>query len=231
MQAYPLSSFNASSVVSPIPGYAPFYALAKIVTDAQFMCGTRRVLDITTQAQIPTFAYFDAHIPKCSWEVTIPAADLKPLGASHASELQYVWNQTVDLPPPKGNCSQTPQEREISQVLATAWTAMAKNVKPGDVNGSAWPLYSVTNTQGLLVSNSTSVGPINYTICDELWDPYTLALLQNATNATSGTATSSGGSGVSGPTSTSKYSAGAWIVQPWSMVMYMAALIIGVLSL
>ncbi|CAF9925465.1 hypothetical protein IMSHALPRED_006481 [Imshaugia aleurites] len=231
MQAYPLNSYNATSVVSPIPGYAPFYALANIITDAVNLCGTRRVLDITTQAQISTFAYFDAHTPKCTWEVTIPASDLKLLGAAHASELQYVWNQTVDLPPPNGNCSQTSQEREISQVLASAWTAMAKNAKPGDVNGTAWPLYSMNNTQGLLISNSTSVGSINYTICDELWDPYELARLQNATSATSNTATSSGGSSAGAPTSTSKSSGGAWIVQPWSMVMYIVALIIGVLSL
>ena len=64
--------------------------------------------------------------------------------------------------------------------------------------------YSVNNTQGLSVSNSTSIGPINYIICDELWDPYLLAMLQNATNATS-----SGGSSTSGPTSTSKASSGA----------------------
>ena len=238
MQAYPLSAFNKSSVVSPLPGYAPFYALAKILTDQGFMCPTRRVLDITSQAQIPTFAYYDAHVPKCSWEVTIPASDLKVIGASHASELQYVWNQTVDLPPPSGNCSQTTQEREISQVLATAWTAMAMKAKPGDVNGSTWPLYSHNNTQGLLVSNSTSVGSINYTICDKLWDPYELALLQNATSATGsspissgGPSASSGGPSTSRPTMTSVSSAGAWIVQPWSIVSYMAALIIGVLFL
>ncbi|KAK4695661.1 hypothetical protein P7C71_g2123, partial [Lecanoromycetidae sp. Uapishka_2] len=231
MQAYPLSLYNATSIVSPIPGYAPLYALANILTDATFLCGTRRVLDITTQAQIPTFAYFNAHAPKCTWEVTIPASDLKLLGVAHASELQYVWNQTVDLPPPNGNCSQTSQEIGISQVLATAWTAMAQNGKPGNVNGSAWPLYSMNNTQGLLVSNSTTVGPINYTICDTLWDPYELALQQNGTNATRGTAVTSGSSSASGPSSTSTSSAGAWIVQPLSMVMYMAALIIGLLSL
>ena len=233
MQAYPLSAFNKSSIDSPAPGYAPFYALAKIITDQGFMCPTRRVLDITSQAQIPTFAYFDAHVPKCSWEVTIPVSDLKVIGAAHASELKYVWNQTVDLPPPSGNCSQTTQEREIRQVLATAWTAMAMKATPGDVNGCTWPLYSHNNTQGLLVSNSTSVGSINYAICDELWDPYEVAVLQNATNTSSSTAaTSSSSSSASGPTSTSKSSEATRTKHPWGMIVkYTVLVIIGVVVL
>ena len=249
MQAYPISAYNTSSIFSPIPGYGAFYALAKLLTDSAFLCGTRRVLDITAQAQVPTFSYFDSHIPKCTWEKTIPSSDLKLFGASHASELQYVWNQTVDLPPPNGNCSQTSQEIAISRMLANAWTAMAKNAKPGDVNGTTWPGYSVHNPQGLLVTNSTSVGPINYTICDTLWDPFELARLQKATNTTgsttttnattgtatnntsSGSATSSKVSNASVPTFSSYTSASGWIVKPWSVAVYMAALIIGLLSL
>ena len=111
---------------------------------------------------------------------------------------------------------------------------MATHGNPGSVGGEAWPLFSLQNTQGLLVDNGTKIGAIDYTVCDEIWDPFAAFQLQNATaSAQNGTATS----GLSASASGSKTSAsignrmGLWAVGPWGIVLYISAMWVASLGL
>ena len=218
-QAYPLSTFNASGTTTPLAGNAPFYAVSQLLTDFAFKCPTRRSLNLTTLAKVPAYTYLYSHSPKCAWEQNIsPIYTKDGLGATHSSELQFVLKQTTNLPLPNGTCNQTSQENEISQTLTDAWTSMAAHGNPGNVGGASWPTFSLQNTQGLLVDNGTKIGSIDYTLCDEIWDPYAVFQLQNATaSAQNMTAASSGGAGGS---KTSGASGGTtfsmWTVDPWT---------------
>jgi hypothetical protein len=55
-----------------------------------------------------------------------------------------------------------------------------------------WPQYNVNASRGLLITNVSSVGYVNYTVCD-FWDKIDAAEVKLATNATS----SAGQSGTS----------------------------------
>ena len=196
--AYPLSSYNTTSVTSPDPGFAPFYALSALYTDAQFKCPTRRALNLTVAAKVPAYTYQNSHAPQCAWEAVVNSQEIAPLGATHSSELQFVFDQTNDLPPPNGSCSQTSQERQITQTLTAAWTSMAANGDPGNIGNQQWPAFNLQGTNGLLITNSTAVGAIDYSTCDAIWDKFASLQLVNATATTAAngsTATSSGAAG------------------------------------
>ncbi len=206
--AYPLSSYNTSGLSSPDPGFAPFYALASIYTDVAFKCPTRRALNITTAAKIPAYTYRSNHVPQCAWEMNLPEQIAAPLGAAHSSELQFVWDQTTNLPGPNGTCSQTSQERDITKVLTSAWTSMAANGNPGSVGGEQWPTFNLQQTKGLLITNSTAIDVIDYSNCDAIWDKLALVQLANATSNGTLTGTSPTGSATASSTSAAASSSG-----------------------
>ena len=63
---------------------------------------------------------------------------------------------------------------------------MAATGTPGDVTGipgGLWPPYNVNESNRLLVGNISSVGYINYTVC-ELWDKIAAAEVNLTTNST-----------------------------------------------
>lgn len=203
--AYPLSSFNTSALSSPEPGLSPFYALASIYTDLAFKCPARRALNITTAAKIPAYTYRNDHTPQCSWAASFPEQILAPLGPTHSSELQFVFDQTKNLTPPNGSCSQTSQERDITRVLTSAWTSMAVNGNPGNVANQQWPIFNLQQTKGLLITNSTAIDVIDYSNCDAIWDKLAAVQLANATS--NGTLTGASPTGVATASSTSAASA------------------------
>lgn len=190
-QLYPLEQYNAT-------GFAPFYALSQIVTDAGFKCSSRRALNLTNAANVPAYTYFNSHVPTCSWEQNIAAQELQVLGATHSSELPLVFSQTSSLPPTNGTCSLNEQEVAISNTLTTGWTSMAETGNPG----ASWPKFNVSKGLGLLIVNETAFGPINYTICD-IWDKVAAMQLANATMTQPAPANVSGVTGTSASASPS----------------------------
>ncbi|KAI9724523.1 MAG: hypothetical protein M1812_000591 [Candelaria pacifica] len=180
---YTLAQYNST-------GYAPFYALSQILTDAGYKCPTRRALNVTSNANMPAYTYLSSHVPSCSWEQSIPAQALRILGATHSSELPFVFRQLTSLPLTNGTCSLNSQEKSISSVLSAAWTSMAEGGFPGSVSngGGLWPTFNISASQGLTITNSTAASRIDYTNCD-LWDSIARLQLANATStATNGTA-------------------------------------------
>ena len=147
-----------------------------------FKCPARRTLNITTATNIPAYTYRNDHTPQCSWEAIFPKHILGPLGATHSSELQFVFDQTLNLATSNGLCNQISQERDITKVLTAAWTAMALNGNPGKIANQQWPTFDPQQPKGLLITNSTAIDNIDYSNCDAIWDKLAVQQLANATS-------------------------------------------------
>uniref|UniRef100_A0A7S3G3L1 Carboxylic ester hydrolase n=1 Tax=Palpitomonas bilix TaxID=652834 RepID=A0A7S3G3L1_9EUKA len=127
LQLYPISSFDCEDKRA-----------ARILRDYFFTCGARRAADIMSSApnNVPVFLY----------QFTYPAHWVENwlFGDYHSSELPFLFEDPTFLRPFKE------KDREMSQVLATAWTNMAKYHKPnaaGGADGASefyWDQYNAT---------------------------------------------------------------------------------------
>src|ERR1700728_458872 len=95
---YPISMFN--STVAPAA-----YAIAAVITDAEYACPTRRALRTSLTTQLGTYTYLWNHVPSCPWIPSIPSSLLSFFGATHTSELAFVFGETSNLPAPEGTCN------------------------------------------------------------------------------------------------------------------------------
>lgn len=159
--AYPISMY--SSTVAPA-----IYAIAAVITDAQYACPTRRALTTSLKTQLGTYTYLWNHVPSCRWTPTVSSSSISYLGATHTSELAFVFGETSNLPQPDGTCQLSTNEQMMSTQIITAWQSMAQNGYPTFTNGSKWLDWS-QGGQGVLFDNSLTFSTINRTQCD-FWD-------------------------------------------------------------
>lgn len=160
-QTYALSKFGAS----PIP---VFTAMSTVYTACKFHCTAHRALNLAVQKGVPAYTYSFGHTPSCSWETAIPnnPTILEALGATHTSEIPFVFGVVENLPLPTGNCSFNDAEKEISAYLSSAWTQMAAVGSPG--NG--WSAYTIDGSLGINISASGVVTDVvDYSSCT-FWD-------------------------------------------------------------
>jgi hypothetical protein len=112
---------------------------------------------------------------------------LELLSATHTAEIPFVFGNLDNLPHPYGTCNMTSEEGLLSKSIISTWSSMAANGAPNG-GGQAWPAWNATTMQGLIINNSTSVGVVNYTVCEQLWDTLDTKLL-NFTTTTNTTTT------------------------------------------
>jgi para-nitrobenzyl esterase len=118
---YPLDNFDS-----------PDLAVGAIGTDSIFVCPAR-VADQILSTQVPLFTYEfnDISAP----EVFLPPVSF-PYGATHASELLYLfkltWPGQLDA-----------QQRKLSNIMIHYWTQFAKFGDPNSPGASFWPRYDV----------------------------------------------------------------------------------------
>ena len=175
LQRYPLSAFGSSP-------YPAFSALELVHTEATYLCPAHRGLNVTVQHGIPAFTYLWSHVPSCPWTPQIAQAGedaLQSLGATHTSEIPFVFGNVDNLPMPNGTCNFTLAEKQLSVDLVSAWSAMAEQGNPSSGN-LQWPAYNPSTSLGINIDNSSNVGIVNYTACD-FWDAIDAAVLRNAT--------------------------------------------------
>jgi para-nitrobenzyl esterase len=138
----PPASPAVALVQAQYPGGSfPTYdqAVGALGTDAIFAC-TARFADELASAFVPTFAYEfnDGNAP----QNFLPAVSF-PYGASHASEIQYVF--PVANPPGFGlNLPQTPlnaNQRLLSDKMVGYWTEFAKSGDPNGNGAPHWPQF------------------------------------------------------------------------------------------
>ena len=109
---------------------SPSLAWAALQTDSTFACPARDV-DQLISVQAPTFAYEfnDASAP----EIYLPPVSF-PYGATHASELQYLF----ELP---GSAPLSPEQQELSDRMIHYWTQFARSGNPNSPSAPLWPRY------------------------------------------------------------------------------------------
>ena len=185
---YPLTlpAFNST-------GFPEFAAISTIITEAQFRCPAYQAMLKAQSNNIPVYTYLNSHTPHCQWLSTLPAAAIPYVGATHTSDIPYIFGNGVGLPLPSGNCSFTAAEDAISESLIAAWTAMAVSGNPSVQGGLQWPQWNNTASLGVNIVNTTTVGVVDYSQC-AFWDMIDNLYLNF---------TSSGADGTSGNGSTS----------------------------
>jgi para-nitrobenzyl esterase len=131
----------------PVARYKlPVYALAAVISDQTFICTARQV-DLWTAKYVPTFAYEfnDRHAP----EDFLPAVPGYDFGASHASELQFLFN-VEELP--IGVRPLNAAEKALSADMVTYWTNFVSTSSPDGRGTPYWANFApgTDNIQSLL---------------------------------------------------------------------------------
>ncbi|PMD31049.1 alpha/beta-hydrolase [Hyaloscypha variabilis F] len=136
-QTYPLSKF--SSLQFPV-----YSAMVVILTDYTSICRAYRALSTASKKGIPSFTYVWGKEPSCSWYSAIEDNPevLQLLGATHTSEIPFVFNNTVNLPGPNGTCSFTDFEKSLATDIVQAYTSMAMIGTPNGISSLNWPAFS-----------------------------------------------------------------------------------------
>jgi carboxylesterase type B len=158
---YPISMFNSTAAPT-------LYAIGAVLTDAEYACPTRRALKTSLTTQLGTYAYLWNHSPSCPWVPAITTGLLPYLGATHTSDLPFVFGETFGLPQPNGTCNFSASEQMLSTEMVTAWQSMSKNGYPTLANGSKWLAWS-QGGQGAIINMSLTFSTLNRTQCD-FWD-------------------------------------------------------------
>jgi para-nitrobenzyl esterase len=128
----------------PANGYpTPRDAFARLTTDAEFTCQSRRVARAFFQAQKePVYRYLFSHLLENDPE-------LKALGPTHTVEhpFFFAW---------QGKYRPSDTDRAVQQSLVGYWTRMAKTGNPNGGGDPEWPSYSPENDAYLEIGANTA---------------------------------------------------------------------------
>jgi para-nitrobenzyl esterase len=139
---YPVASFSSPAV-----------ALGAVGTDAIFTCPSLTAVSLLSKFT-PTFAYefSDENAP----ERFLPSVGF-PYGAAHASEIQYLFSITTQIP-----AVLTPAQQKLAAQLKGYWTSQAKHGRPATAGQPAWPLFNAATQPVLSFSTSGPVVETNF---------------------------------------------------------------------
>jgi para-nitrobenzyl esterase len=159
---YPIANYMTDGAAA-----APGEAVAAIITDSLFAC-TARTADQLLSRYVPVWAYEfkDTNAPEL---FNLPT--VFPYGATHASELQFIFDPNgffpnVDYPVPTDPFPLSPDEQHLSREMVRYWTNFVATLDPnysrtgrqpslaawgGERYGDFWPRYDSTsdNAQAL----------------------------------------------------------------------------------
>lgn len=160
------STVNATYSVDKFNG-SYYEAMADIVGEVAYKCPANRALTRARQSGVSVWSYEFAHQPTCAWYSAIPAAYLDYLGATHTSEIPFVFNTTTFMPLPDGTCTFTDAEKAVAADMSGAWTAMAANGIPAEE--SFWPQWTTNSSAGVNIADAVVAGTVDYSTC-EFWN-------------------------------------------------------------
>jgi para-nitrobenzyl esterase len=129
----------------PLASYpSPAAAVGAVGTDAIFACPSLRAVSLLSKFT-PTYAYEfnDENAP----ERFLPAAGFA-YGASHASEIQYLFGISAPIPGVL-----TPAQRRLAAQMKGYWASQARRGAPAPAGQPAWPRFSAA-TQPVLSLNT-----------------------------------------------------------------------------
>jgi para-nitrobenzyl esterase len=142
-----LSASTAAAVVGqyPLSSYSsPAIAFSTLWTDESFSCPALTV-DESLSKYVSTYSYefADENAP----ERYEPAVDFS-YGASHDSEVQYLFDQSnTPLPGVLG-----PSQELLAASMRQDWASFAKHGAPSSASGAAWPRFTAAHQHTLVLA-------------------------------------------------------------------------------
>lgn len=155
---YPLADYGTAS-------NAPDLAFSAIQTDAEFACSARAA-DVFLSGYVPTYAYEfnDANAPQDN----LPPVTF-PYGATHANELQFLFNlrSLAPLPP------LSTDELTLAGSMVKYWTNFAHSHTPNSAGVPYWPGYSKSSDVFQSLVAATPVQETNFSAAHRcgFWTP------------------------------------------------------------
>lgn len=146
-------------VMNPKPGATDAEARASAV---RFEGDLRFRWDMWTWAQLAadakdgadtgkTFFYQFSHPPPFATDHLYFGS-----GAAHSVEMPYVFGTLEHYGIP-----QTPEDRDMANVMATYWTTFAKTGDPNDAGLPAWPAFDTATQQAMRLDGNSGAMPIS----------------------------------------------------------------------
>lgn len=247
---YPLSKFEA--LTKPIAeelhlnktihtALAVVEAMSVVITDYDYKCSAYQGALVTSQNGVSSWTYEFTHNSSCPWLDTQTlltqkmgiswSAMTEIVGATHTSEIPYLFGNLYNQPMQSGSCNATKSELQLSAQMRSLWTAMAKNGAPS-TDTIDWPQFQKQSngflTPGVTFENSTVSGTIDYSVC-ELWMKV-YQYLESSNSTATATPSRGSASATASPSSTpTQYSIAAATVPPTESLfgLRLALLLIG----
>lgn len=146
-------------------------ALGAAATDGAFSCPGRNAAQALS-AYVPTYAYEFADENAPPAQADFGGLLTFPLGAYHASELQYLFKgfDVFGLPIPT---PLTPPQPRLSKAMLLYWTQFAKTGNPNVAGKPAWPAYNTSTDLFLKLTEPKPVAIDSFAIehlCPLLWN-------------------------------------------------------------
>ena len=142
---YPLTQFADAM---PNPATA---ALARVIGDSRLVCTTFDTAERQAHNGAPVFMY--------NFDIPVPAAIAPGLGATHGSELTFVFGTSPLL-------ATDPAAKGASDQIQRYWTNFAKTGNPNAAPDPNWPaLTEATNVRMNLATSATVVTDFRATEC------------------------------------------------------------------
>jgi para-nitrobenzyl esterase len=128
------------------------------VTDALYTCPARRAARAAAAGQSqPVYRYLYAH--------SRAYGPLAPLRAFHSAELPYLFDTLA-----VEGYAPTQSEEQLVKSMQSYWASLAREGTPSSRNGPAWPRFSPSFDNALVLDEHASMGSqIDASACD-FWD-------------------------------------------------------------
>ncbi len=129
---------DAAKVEALYGGAAAPEVARELLTDSLITEPDRFLARQMARQGLPVFVYHFSYVPA--------AARPTSFGASHGSEITYVFGTLPDHPityGPRTIPAATPDDRKVSDAMHAYWVAFAKTGDPDSAGGPRWPRFAV----------------------------------------------------------------------------------------
>ncbi|WP_394829197.1 carboxylesterase/lipase family protein [Pendulispora albinea] len=149
---YPLAQYGGD----------PRTALAALIGDGTFECGTRH---LAASSSSPVFAYRFDHAPQL--------ATSKPVLAMHTVELPFVWGAPLPWTwwqQTSAGVPSTPPELELARRVKNYWTSFVRTQNPAAAGAPEWPAWSASSPRTMVLSDSARLTELPANAHCAFWD-------------------------------------------------------------
>ncbi len=149
----------------PVASYpTPRAAYVALTSDAKFVCSARTAARTLAAAQDePVYRFVFSHVA----ENAAPA--LKARGATHASELPYVFGNLA-IATATGAYAPGPNDLAVSAAFRGYWAAFAQSGDPNGGGATPWPRYDATSDPYLRFAAPLAAEAGHRTAQCDFWD-------------------------------------------------------------